>query len=836
MSVRRRLVGALVAVASVAGLAVVASTPPAGAATVRSVGSVPVDDIIGAANAYKRPDCGLGADRLAAMMLAPVFHETGAFWYPDTSPSPMTLGRWDDRDALWAFGQRTTPYQRAFWVAGVGMWQFDSAGGWDMTAADAISTQTSANQAAATMAARYCASSAPDPVDRMKYAWSLWYACVSGPTNVCVDRFNEMFVGGQFTNIRRDPTVGRLGGAVPTTCRIGPTTQVACHRVDPAAAEGYVGWRAAAGGPTPLTAPFYVFRRDGREYRYWLAADTGYAQTVVAHKPVTANARTSLTWSLATAADNLCDLGTTRGACGTPRVASTPWGDKVADPFGSLDAATTGMGAIEVAGWTIDPDTSDPIDVHLYVDGRWGTQTTANVARSDVGRAVPGYGNAHGYTARIANLSPGTRRVCAYAINVGPFGATNPLLGCADVAVSAPPAGNLDLLRLAPGGATVSGWAADVDDTGSVAVEALVDGVVVATGTANQTRSDVGRTYPAFGSQRGVELSVPFDVGPSTRTICLDALDLPSGERQRLGCSTLSVPATPFGSLDAATPLDGGIEVAGWLIDWRSADPVPLSVTVDGVLAGTATADETRRDVAAVHRGFDERRGYDLVVPAIRGSHRVCVVAGGRTIGCADVDVATGDFADVPPTSYYADASRWLADGGITTGFPRPWLFSPAASLTRAQAVTFLWRLMGSPDAPAACGWADPIPTWAQVPACWARQTGVVSGVGGDPARFAADAGITRAELAVMLWRMVGQPVPVEPTASLFSDVAGGRWFSDAVAWMAETGVSTGSTVDGSRVFDPAGPVTRAHVAAFLWRLAGTPNAWAVPRPPTATR
>ena len=41
----------------------------------------------------------------------------------------MTLSRWDTQSSLWAFGNKSTPYQRAFWHPGVGMWQFDSAGG-----------------------------------------------------------------------------------------------------------------------------------------------------------------------------------------------------------------------------------------------------------------------------------------------------------------------------------------------------------------------------------------------------------------------------------------------------------------------------------------------------------------------------------------------------------------------------------------------------------------------------------------------------------------------------------------------------------------------------------
>lgn len=850
----------MVAASVVATLVVAVPAAPAAAATVRSVGTDAVEDVIAAAKASARPDCGLSADRLAAMLLAPVFHETGAVWYPNTSPSPMTLGRWDNQAALYAFGDRATGYQRAFWHAGVGMWQFDSAGGWNMTAADAINTQTSANQAAATMASRYCASTATSPVDRMRFAWALWYACVAGTTNVCVDRFNEMFVGGQFTNIRRDATVGRLGGAVPTTCRIGPSTQVPCHRVDPARAQGYRAWMAAGAGPTPLTAPFYVFSRNDREYRYWLSVDTGYDRTVIAHKPIRANARTSLVWSLDSTADALCDLGAARGACGTPRVARTAWGEFVGEPFGSLDSAQPGMGSLRVTGWTIDPDTNDPIDVHVYVDGVWRRSATASVVRPDVGAAVAGYGDAHGYNVRIPNVAPGDRRVCVYAINVAPFGFTNPLIDCADVRVSAPPQGSLDVVRLAPGGAWVAGWAADTDDPASLSVEVLVDGEVAGTGTANRTRRDVGTLFPAFGNQRGAEVAVGFAPGPPTRTICLDAVDRPTGERQRLGCRNLSVPPVAFGNLELVAGADGGVRVRGWLIDWTTANPAALEVRVDGVTVAGGTANRSRADVAAVHRGFDDRRGFDLVAPTVRGPQRVCVVSRGRTIGCGETVVATGAFADVRAGVYYDEASRWMADTGISTGFPQPWLFSPDAGLTRAQAVAMLWRLMGAPPAASVCGWGDPVPTWARAASCWARTAGVVSGVGGDPARFAADLPVTRAELAVMLWRLAGRPAPptaggagVSPEAApgdalvdeweslatssmTFVDVPTGRWFSDAVAWMAAMGVSTGRAEGDLRWFDPGGPVVRAHAAAFLWRLAGTAEAWAVTRPPSAVR
>ncbi len=97
-------------------------------------------------------------------------------------------------------------------------------------------------------------------------------------------------------------------------------------------------------------------------------------------------------------------------------------------PFGSLDVATGQSGAVHVAGWAIDPDTTSAINVHFYVDGVWTAMTTANTDRPDVGAAFAGYGVAHGYDLSI-RVPAGKHTVCAYAINIGP-NAGNPLLRC----------------------------------------------------------------------------------------------------------------------------------------------------------------------------------------------------------------------------------------------------------------------------------------------------------------------------------------------------------------------------------------------------------------------
>jgi hypothetical protein len=104
-------------------------------------------------------------------------------------------------------------------------------------------------------------------------------------------------------------------------------------------------------------------------------------------------------------------------------------------PIGTLDSVTVRPGAVEISGWAIDPDQVPSIPVHLYVDGA-AMEVTANTARPDVADAYPLYKNAsHGFNAVLV-ASPGTRKVCAYAINVSGT-CFNALLGCKTVTVPA---------------------------------------------------------------------------------------------------------------------------------------------------------------------------------------------------------------------------------------------------------------------------------------------------------------------------------------------------------------------------------------------------------------
>jgi SpoIID/LytB domain protein len=103
-------------------------------------------------------------------------------------------------------------------------------------------------------------------------------------------------------------------------------------------------------------------------------------------------------------------------------------------PFGHLDEVTAAPGdgsnppGIVARGWVIDPNTGDPIAVHLYY-ASGATPTTANQSRPDVGKVFPSSGANHGFSQRIAVPPGSSGELCAYAINV-PAPADNPMLGC----------------------------------------------------------------------------------------------------------------------------------------------------------------------------------------------------------------------------------------------------------------------------------------------------------------------------------------------------------------------------------------------------------------------
>ena len=319
------------------------------------------------------------------------------------------------------------------------------------------------------------------------------------------------------------------------------------------------------------------------------------------------------------------------------------------NPFGSLDVAKGVPGGVTVAGWAIDPDTTAPIQVHVYVD-RTGAALTANGDRPDVAAAFPGYGSAHGFNTTIP-AAAGPHQVCAYGINVG-TGNSNPLLGCRTVVVpNGNPFGSLDAVTAGPGSISVAGWAIDPDTTAPIQVHVYVDRTGAAL-TANGDRPDVATAFPGYGSAHGFNTTIPAAAGP--HQVCAYGINVGTGNSNPLlGCRTVVVPnGNPFGSLDAVTAGPGSISVAGWAIDPDTTAPIQVHVYVDG--KGTAvTADGARPDVAAAHPGYGPAHGYSLTTQAVGGLHQVCayginVGSGGNVLlGCQSVEVSHQPFGHI---------------------------------------------------------------------------------------------------------------------------------------------------------------------------------------------
>ena len=145
-------------------------------------------------------------------------------------------------------------------------------------------------------------------------------------------------------------------------------------------------------------------------------------------------------------------------------------------------------------------------------------------------------------------------------------------------------------------------------------------------------------------------------------------------------------------------------------------------------------------------------------------------------------------FKDVPTDAYYYEAVKWAAEKGITGGVGNG-LFAPNQPCTRAQIVTFLWRAAGSPAPKSMSSFADvPADAFYAKAVAWAVENGITGGTGDG--KFSPDATCTRAQSVTFLYRAAGSP-KVSGSAE-FGDVATNAYYADAVAWAAKNGITGG--------------------------------------------
>lgn len=200
-------------------------------------------------------------------------------------------------------------------------------------------------------------------------------------------------------------------------------------------------------------------------------------------------------------------------------------------------------------------------------------------------------------------------------------------------------------------------------------------------------------------------------------------------------------------------------------------------------------------------------------------------------------------FQDVPYNASFYNEIRWMAETGISTGYPlppatgpddpySPYLprqeYRPFGSVTRDAMAAFLYRFAGSPDVP-----LDGPSPFVDVPKThpfytqilWLKNSGVSTGwTSGSGREYRPSSPITRDAMAAFLKRMLGDALPSEntPPTSPFTDVATDSAFYDEISWLSQKGISTGwPAPGGKRDFRPYENITRDAMAAFLYRTAG---------------
>lgn len=231
----------------------------------------------------------------------------------------------------------------------------------------------------------------------------------------------------------------------------------------------------------------------------------------------------------------------------------------------------------------------------------------------------------------------------------------------------------------------------------------------------------------------------------------------------------------------------------------KSAGSVKVEIPVETVTPGT---------VAVIVNADGTEEIVKTSIPTENGV--ALTLAGSATVKIVDNAKV---FVDIHPVNHWAkDAVDFASARGITGGTSDS-SFSPNASCTRAQIVTFLWRAAGSPEPENLSDFSDiPADAYYAKAVAWALENGITGGTGNG--MFSPDATCTRSQSVTFLYRAAGSPTASDGIA--FGDVTAESYYADAVAWAAQNGITSGI---GSGLFGPANECSRAQIVTFLYRF-----------------
>ena len=251
------------------------------------------------------------------------------------------------------------------------------------------------------------------------------------------------------------------------------------------------------------------------------------------------------------------------------------------------------------------------------------------------------------------------------------------------------------------------------------------------------------------------------------------------------------IPATGGGSSSGGGGGGGGSYTPSYTVSVDKTENGTITVSPKSASKGdtvTITVKPDKGYELEMLKALD-KDGDALKLTEKNGKYTFTMPSGKVTIKGSFVEEAPVQiFKDVPVDAYYYEAVKWAAEKGITGGVGNG-LFAPNQPCTRAQIVTFLWRAAGSPAPKNMSSFTDvPADAFYAKAVAWAVENGITGGTGDG--KFSPDATCTRAQSVTFLYRAAGSP-KVSGSAE-FGDVASNAYYADAVAWAAKNDITGG--------------------------------------------
>jgi hypothetical protein len=220
---------------------------------------------------------------------------------------------------------------------------------------------------------------------------------------------------------------------------------------------------------------------------------------------------------------------------------------------------------------------------------------------------------------------------------------------------------------------------------------------------------------------------------------------------------------------------------------WDTDCPDALAI-MPGESVSISFDESMAKDKSVIYALYAQISGEDAAMYPIHAFVIVGTVAG---------------FTDVSASAYYADAVAWAVENNVTSGTSKT-NFSPSSCVTRAQAVTFLWRAYGSPEPTTTTSPFTDVTdesAYYYKAVLWAAENGITTGT--SSTRFGLDGTLSYDQILTFLCRAAG------------GDASGSDWSAKAIQWAKDNGATTNLT------FSAKDNCPRSDVVYFLYNQLG---------------